>query len=517
LGSGGGISFTVDQDDPTVAPRVDIGTSTIDGNSARRAGGGLWIGIVESSEPTAPSTIVSLSNTNVRDNTTIGDDVPGGGIAVLTGSLALSTVEITGNIAGQGGVLTGSHGGGVYFREAPADAIVDPHDLLFGGVLFADNSANGRGGGIEMVTGGRIEATQVRFVDNTAATLGGGVFASTTVDVDGFVVSGNSAVDGGGMFLSGGSASTVSLLSGTVASNSATGRGGGIFVDDPTSVDVTNVTVHGNSAPRGGGLMLGSDPMSEGAATTLDHVTLTSNSAAVGANMAIDVGDLIVGRSVIAEPAGGGTNCDSASTVTSQGRSFLSDASCGSVATDVVSVASPLLGALADNGGFSPTRLPGVGSPVLGTVPAGECALSRDQRGTTRPQGPACEAGSVEADEGNGGPAPIVGTSGADTLIGTNGDDLIQGLGGRDLLRGRGGNDELDGGADNDVLLGAAGDDILDGRAGNDLLIGGPGTDILRGGAGRDVLIAVDSNDVLIGGPGRDLCFFVGAFLPRDC
>lgn len=517
MGGGGGVIFTVDQDDPTDAPRVDIGTSTIEGNTARRAGGGLAIGIVESSEPTAPSTIVSLVDTDVRDNTTLGDDVPGGGIAVLTGSLALSGVEITGNTAGQGGATTSSHGGGVYFRESPSDSIVDPHDLQFGGVLVADNSANGRGGGIEMVTGGRLEATQLRLVDNSAATLGGGAYASTTIDVDDFVVSGNSAADGGGMFLSGGSSSLVSLRSGTVASNSATGRGGGIFVDHPASVDVTNVTVHGNGAPRGGGFMLGSDPMSEGAPTTLDHVTLTSNSAAVGANVAIDVGDLIVGRSVIAEPAGGGTNCDSDGTVTSQGRSFLSDASCGGVATDVVSGVSPALGALVDNGGFSPTRLPAAGSPVLGAVPAAECALPDDQRGTARPLGSACEAGSVEVDEGSVGPAPIIGTEGADTLVGTNGDDRIRGLGGRDLLRGRGGDDELEGGRGDDVLRGDNGDDILDGGSGNDLLNGGRGDDILRGGAGNDVLIAVGANDVLIGGPGRDLCYFAGSTRPRDC
>lgn len=517
MGGGGGISFTVDQDDPTDDPTVDIDGSSITGNSARRSGGGLVVGIIESSEPTAPSAIISLSDTEVRDNTTIGDAVPGGGIAVLTGSLALSTVEITGNTAGQGSLATSSHGGGVYFRESAGDGIADPHDLLFGGVLLADNTANGRGGGIEMATDGRLEATQVRLVDNTAATLGGGAFASTTVDVVDFVATGNSAVDGGGMYLSGGSSSTVSLRRGTVAANAASGRGGGVFVDHPQSVDLTNVTVHGNGAPRGGGFMLGTDPMSEGAPTTLDHVTLTANVAAVGANVAIDVGELVVGRSIVAEPAGGGTNCDSSGSVTSQGRSFLSDASCGSVPTDVISGASALLGTLADNGGFSQTRLPGAGSPVLGMVPVAECDLTDDQRGGARPLGPACEAGSVEVDEGSGGPAPIVGTERPDTLVGTNGDDVIQGLGGGDLLRGRGGDDVLDGGRGNDTLFGERGDDELVGGAGNDLLVGGPGTDVLRGGAGNDVLIASDSNDVLIGGPGRDRCFFAGSFLPRDC
>jgi hypothetical protein len=82
-----------------------------------------------------------------------------------------------------------------------------------------------------------------------------------------------------------------------------------------------------------------------------------------------------------------------------RGYSFVADASCGAHPTDTISAADPQLGPLADNGGVTPTRLPAPTSPIGGTVPAAACTLDVDQRGTTRPQGPACEPGSVEIEE----------------------------------------------------------------------------------------------------------------------
>ena len=66
-----------------------------------------------------------------------------------------------------------------------------------------------------------------------------------------------------------------------------------------------------------------------------------------------------------------------------------------------LSVPDLQLGALANNGGPTRTRLPLAGSPVLDHIPAGTVGLCdgsvpTDQRGVTRPLGPACDAGSVE-------------------------------------------------------------------------------------------------------------------------
>lgn len=57
--------------------------------------------------------------------------------------------------------------------------------------------------------------------------------------------------------------------------------------------------------------------------------------------------------------------------------------------------ADPLLGALANNGGSTPTMQPGAGSAAIDT---GTCinAPPADQRGLSRPQGAACDIGAVE-------------------------------------------------------------------------------------------------------------------------
>lgn len=55
------------------------------------------------------------------------------------------------------------------------------------------------------------------------------------------------------------------------------------------------------------------------------------------------------------------------------------------------------LGTLADNGGPTPTALPGAGSPLIDAGEAG-AGLLPDQRGVTRPQGPRADIGAVEVE-----------------------------------------------------------------------------------------------------------------------
>jgi hypothetical protein len=57
--------------------------------------------------------------------------------------------------------------------------------------------------------------------------------------------------------------------------------------------------------------------------------------------------------------------------------------------------ADPLLGPLADNGGFSLTQLPLPGSPAIDGGTTAGCP-STDQRGLPRPAGLSCHIGAVE-------------------------------------------------------------------------------------------------------------------------
>jgi hypothetical protein len=495
-GTGGGVNFVFDYDPVPVDPFVTITESAIDGNTARRFGGGVAVSTLEAAANPMSSPVISISSSSVSGNTTVGDGRHGGGVAIRTGSLALTGSTVSENVAGSGGVVQ-SAGGGLYFQEDVDDGIADPHDLILDGVTFAANEATGRGGGAAVTTGGIVEVHGSEFLDNVSPTLGGGASVeASSAGVDTSRFEGNEALRGGGLFAGDFGPNQMFVDSSTLAGNAATELGGGVAADDIGLLTLRNSTIVGNSAPAGGGISVGIDPMDDPETVSLRYATVAGNIAPVGSNIATFEGTLDVGASVLVEPLGGGTNCAGFPvSFVSQGRSFFSDASCGAVGTDTVSASDPQLGPLGDNGGPTPTRLPAVSSPLVGLVPVAECAVPFDQRGVARPQGANCEPGAVEVAE----PIPISGTQGADLLIGTPGDDLIRGFGG------------------NDRLLGLAGNDVLEGGDGDDVLIGGPGDDVLRGGAGRDVLIGSSGEDVLDGGPGIDRCFLPGPGPPRDC
>jgi predicted outer membrane repeat protein len=494
-GAGGGVNFAFDYEPVPVAPFVTITESAIDGNTARRFGGGVAVSTLQAASDPMTSPVISISSSSIAGNTTVGDARHGGGVAMLTGSLALTGSTVSDNVAGSGGVVQAA-GGGVYFQEDVDDGIADPHDLILNGVTFALNEATGRGGGAAISTGGIVEVHGSEFLDNVSSTLGGGASVEAAfAGMDTSRFEGNEALRGGGLFAGDFGPNQMFVEGSTFAGNTATKLGGGVAADDIGLLTLQNSTVTGNNAAAGGGISVGIDPMDDPETVRLRYATVAGNAAPVGANVATFEGTLDVGASVLVEPLVGATNCAGFPvSFVSQGRSFYSDGSCGAVGTDTVSGADPELGALGDNGGPTPTRLPAVTSPLLGAVPVAECAVGFDQRGVARPQGPNCEPGAVEVAE----PIPISGTSGADLIVGTPRNDLLRGLGG------------------NDRLLGLAGDDVLEGGDGDDVLIGGPGNDMLRGGAGRDVLNGSSGNDLLDGGPGLDRCF-LGGGPPRDC
>ena len=154
---------------------------------------------------------------------------------------------------------------------------------------------------------------------------------------------------------------------------------------------------------------------------------MASVAANIGAGERLEAFTSIIGPAKT-DPVGGHvqpteTNCRVSSSM-SFGYNFVTDASCGlGDPTDVVGQGNPMLGPLQDNGGPGETRLPEPGSPVLDSIPADDCKLSpfddvldvgdqhleglvedrhallaKDQRGVSRPQGPACDIGAVEVE-----------------------------------------------------------------------------------------------------------------------
>lgn len=96
--------------------------------------------------------------------------------------------------------------------------------------LYLRNGQAERGGGAYVGAGADVVFDEVRFSTNTATILGGAIYATTgsTVELLDTTVDGNSAGSGGGIMCSG---CDLTLLQGnSILGNTATIRGGGIYV-----------------------------------------------------------------------------------------------------------------------------------------------------------------------------------------------------------------------------------------------------------------------------------------------
>lgn len=207
--------------------------------------------------------------------------------------------------------------------------------------------------------------------------------ANITFRATNVVFTQNTAVNGAAIDATGGS---VTLVHSTVHGNTATGKGGGVYLGGAAArLTTLNTTIAGNTAPDGAGIAV-----DQGAAT-LRATTLAQNAGAA---------DLRGGAELHASVVG---TC--ANAVTSLGANAAGDPACG-LAGAGDRTAPLALGALGDHGGPTPTILPAATSPAIDADPA--CAAgATDQRGVARPQGAACDAGAVELATTAPGTTPI--------------------------------------------------------------------------------------------------------------
>lgn len=229
------------------------------------------------------------------------------------------------------------------------------------------------------------------FSDNGGAILVSG----GSLTLDRVHVSGNGAFDYGGgiMFDSG----THRIINSTISANSAGGCGG--FLNWGGALTVVNSTVSNNTTTdpldgAGGGFC------NEGGDTTLRNVTIANNEAFsyVGGGGIANYGSLNFGNTIVAGNlgyfapeilTGGG--------VTSAGYNLVGDSTGDSNSANIayqltdVQNTNPLLGALQNNGGATPTHALLAGSPAidkglnsLAVDPFNNSILQTDQRGLAR-------------------------------------------------------------------------------------------------------------------------------------
>ena len=251
-------------------------------------------------------------------------------------------------------------------------------------------------------------------------------------------ISGNCAADSAGAIEN--EDDTTTIIRSTLTGNEAGDQAGAIR-SKRGDTRITNSTITGNSQAVAGAVDSGQQDSTE-ATLSIVYSTIVENSIDQEASCEImltadtegddtddDAGpeglpvvaninavDAIeIFGTVVALP-NGGPNCNVVNPG-SLGYNFSDDDTCGFTATgDTENGGDPVLGALADNGGPTQTRLPGTGSPLIDAIPLDACddgdgvtgpgIVDTDQRGVSRPQGAGCDIGAVEVEATTTEPPP---------------------------------------------------------------------------------------------------------------
>ncbi|WP_179271220.1 choice-of-anchor Q domain-containing protein [Rubricoccus marinus] len=341
-------------------------------------GGGLWSNgtLVVGDEDDDAATTMITQNIGRGDDATNG----GGGVYAETGGdIRLYDAMITDNVASG---ASGS-GGGIF--------VADESIVVMNRGTVSGNRANRAGAGIEVADDGNSTAktalvlTNVTVSDNSIATAapgnGGGIHigGSGVATIRSSTISGNTAREGAGVWVAGAGALDIALS--TVSGNAATEDGGGLYDnggDSSAEIMLQDVTVALNTAGGNGGGLLSES--TDGASYTFANSIIGANTAASGADCfgMFESG----GYNLIQNTSGCTINGETDTNVTGM---------------------SPMLGDLADNGGFTMTHLPMEGSPA---VNAGSSSFDVDQRGFMRSVGQT-DIGSVER-----GSMPVAGEEG---------------------------------------------------------------------------------------------------------
>lgn len=342
----------------------------------------------------SPQTIVlSLGEMVIIANGSVTINGTGASMLTIDGNMASRILTINNGVAFINGITFTRGNGAGEANTGRAGAIYN-----FGGttvindsVITANTAANGGGlnNAATPATPGPAQPANLTLnrcivSNNTSTSSGGGMqnFSTSTITINDSTISGNSGgsgTGGGGAQFNG----TVRVTNSTFANNTATQGPGGGFQSNGANQTFTNVTISGNaSATNGGGFHRGS--------TNVNF--FIRNSIVAGNNGAAASPD-------ITNSAGG---------IDSEGNNIIgiTGTSTGWEASDLLNT-NPLLGPLANNGGFGMTFLPMAGSPaidagqncVLDLSCAGAnppLAVTIDQRGVTRPQGKTVDIGSVE-------------------------------------------------------------------------------------------------------------------------
>ncbi len=294
----------------------------------------------------------------------------GGAVLSRSTNLRVINTAFYGNEATSSGDGQYGNGGGLYIDRMWLDA---PQDFSICGSVFEQNHAKVHGSALFSynLEGSGALIDRCTFADNDmAGSPGGGTGAvyheGVPLRLVGSTFSGNSTgAHAGGLFLGGGTDADVENC--TFVGNSTPGNAGALWAGNG-SVTITSTTFAENAADYGPVIFKG-----DSGSVTLTSVLFANNTTA-------NQFSALACHETFND---GGGNVQWPATKPSGNP----DTPC---AAGVV-FADPALGALADNGGPTPTLALSAGSPA---VDAGSTCPTTDQRGL--PRSGACDAGAFE-------------------------------------------------------------------------------------------------------------------------
>ena len=347
-GAGGGVLDT---------GTLNIESSTIEQNSAG-SGGGVDVG----------------GNVTVTNSTIIGNSatLSGGGVGVtFTGTFTVSSSTFSGNFAGGNGGAIDSAG---ILSLLHSDTITG-------------NSASGAGGGLDIEPGGTATAYYSTLSGNSATT-GGGIDNNGSLSLAISTIESNTAGgSGGGVGNEYGG--TLTLTNSTLIGNQAGGSGGGL--SNASAASLTNATIATNTGTNAGGVLNTGTLVAINATIAENSVSSTG----IGGGLYAQAGDAKLFNSIVASNTAGtskASNVAGSLALTSANNLFGTGGSGGLTTFDnnLINVAIPNLGPLANNGGPTETIALLAGSPAIdhgsNAIP-GMSIPTTDQRGALR--GPA--------------------------------------------------------------------------------------------------------------------------------
>lgn len=275
ISGAGATSLTIDGDNSSRVFYLYNGAATLDitlsGMTITGGNANIGGGIVDFDEN------LTLVDSVVTGNTSSGK---GGGLWAdgFSMTLTIRRTEISNNTAGD-------DGGGIYVEDTGGLLTIEDSTI-------SGNQSSGDGGGVYFYDPDHdVLITRSTISGNIAAGKGGGIYLYSmdngAFTIENSTITGNQASVGGGVYLYGVD-NPFTIVNSTIANNSATTAGGGLFVynHDYSTLDITNTILAGNTANgapddlainQGGFSSVTNSLIQASAPTTLDGATVAGN------------------------------------------------------------------------------------------------------------------------------------------------------------------------------------------------------------------------------------------------